>query len=48
MIYIIIFGYDTDDLITRVNEAIAKGWTPLGGPFVDDGGYHQAMVKEGK
>lgn len=33
-----------DDLVTKVNEHIAKGWKPLGGVSQESGTYTQAMV----
>jgi hypothetical protein len=37
-------------LKTEVLRLIAKGWEPIGGPFLDDssGEHCQAMVKRGK
>jgi hypothetical protein len=46
--YQILTASVTTDLAAKVKQAIAKGWEPLGGPFVEQhisgSTYHQAMV----
>lgn len=44
--YDIIYAGNLDDLLHRVRTMIKEGWSPLGGPFVKDDNYHQAMVRD--
>lgn len=51
MEYTVIEHHNLREFVERVNQAIAKGWTPLGGMSVSyhysgSASYVQAMVKE--
>jgi Domain of unknown function (DUF1737) len=49
MVYKIVEGTDTLVLEAKVNELIAEGWKPLGGPVAEGQGiyenWYQAMIK---
>jgi len=46
--YTVVMAFDVNELIQKVNEAIVKDWTPLGGISLSkqDGFYMQAMTRE--
>lgn len=43
--YRVVYGYGYDDLVAKVNKALAERWRPLGGLCADGEDFYQAMVR---